>query len=967
MRRQLIPLLVLVVVGAGLALAQETTTGTITGRVLDQSDAVVPGATITITSEQGTKTVVSDQRGRFMVPYLTPGPYSVRVEIQGFAPMVQDNVDVRLGQRTELVFTLQVGTIQETVTVTEASPTVDLTRSSAGGTLDSDVLQKIPVGRALSDTLYVVPGVSSSGGVGRENPSVGGASGLENQYVVDGVNVTDSGYGALGSYSIRYGSLGSGVTYDFIDEVQVKTAGYEAEFGQSSGGVINVITKSGTNDYRGSVFAYVAPDALQGDFPQVDWINGYGNTTATQESDVGISVGGPILKDRAFFFGVVNPQWKRRTYIAPAGFPLASEGEVDRNRSSFSYAAKGTFQVATNHRIDTSFFGDPSNADNGPQRHQDMLSSDTGYYSALEYGGHNQSVRYSGIMSDSWLIEASFSRSTNRFEEIPSLDEWNFTDRTVTPSRRYGGKGFYEKGQDGENLQFVAKSTHILSNQEIRYGFNFEDIAYTRAIQRTGPTFVLQNGQRTATGASVIIMPDPAFGRIYRVSRANLTNEQDTEQQYMSFFVQDQLKIGTRVNISAGLRYEQQELVGTLTDFKWDNNWAPRLGVTVDPFGEGRSKIFANFGRFYAKIPNDLAARAMGSDASTALADYFDEGLTQPIPDGVYAGNTTRHLVIGGVHAANFDPEAKSTYIQEILAGFEYEVMPEVNLGIRYIYRDLPRVLEDCGNAAMVQFITNPDVWDTVEFIITNPRDGYPPLSGTPAKFEDPIHHYHAVEVQLDKRISNNWGVFASYRWSRLRGNFEGFYRNDNGQSDPALTSLFDQPTNDPTYTEIGGKLYGFRGDIRYLGSLGAGPLPNDRPHQMKLFGTYIFDNGLTLGAGFLGGSGRPLTPLAAHPIYTNGGEMPEGPRGSGFETVDGVRKRTQFEVSVDVHLDYTFQFGGQRLSLIGDFFNLFDTTRTLRYYDRTELSAGVLNPDFGKAWEFQDPRVVRVGIRFDF
>ena len=121
------------------------------------------------------------------------------------------------------------------------------------------MLQRIPVGRRFSDTLYIAPGVSSGGQVGEANPSMSGGSGLENQYVVDGVNITNAGYGALGSYSIVFGSLGNGVPFDFIKETQVKTGGYEAEFGQSTGGVVNVVTKSGTNTLRGSAFGYFRP------------------------------------------------------------------------------------------------------------------------------------------------------------------------------------------------------------------------------------------------------------------------------------------------------------------------------------------------------------------------------------------------------------------------------------------------------------------------------------------------------------------------------------------------------------------------------------------------------------------------------------------------------------------------------------------------------------------------------------
>src|SRR4029077_8475023 len=154
--------------------------------------------------------------------------------------------------------------------------------------------------------------------------------------------------------------------------------------------------------------------------------------------------------------------------------------------------------------------------------------------------------------------------------------------------------------------------------------------------------------------------------------------------------------------------------------------------------------------------------------------------------------------------------------------------------------------------------------------------------------------------------------LLASYRWSRLRGNFEGFYRDDNGQSDPGITSLYDFPTNDPSYTAIGVPEFGYRGDIRFLGDPN-GILPLDRPHQGKVFGNYLFPFGLNLGVGMNVSSGAPLTPIAASPNYTNGGEIPEGPRGSGIQTIDGFKTRTPVQSLLDLQASYTLKLGGNR------------------------------------------------------
>jgi len=505
----------------------------------------------------------------------------------------------------------------------------------------------------------------------------------------------------------------------------------------------------------------------------------------------------------------------------------------------------------------------------------------------------------------------------------------------------------------------------------------YEDIKYDNVINRTGPTFTLPNGETTATGATITILPDPTFGRIYRVVRANTARVRETQQQYTSFFLQDTWRIGNRLTIRPGVRYEQQRLVGNLADFKWDGNWAPRIGGTFDLFGNGRSKLFANWGMFFAKIPNDLAARALSADAGVTRADYFDAQLTNPVPEGVLAADATTHFLQAGLHPSDFDPDSRSTYLNEFLLGFEYEAFQNTNVGVRWTRRRFGRVLEDVGTVPVAGFFFEGG-GDSVEYFITNPGPDTPvtpvaELAGHNISFEEAIHDYDAVEFTLDKRFSNNWGIQSSYRWSRLHGTFEGFFRNDNGQSGPGITSLYDFPTNDPSYTAIGVPLFGFGGDIRYQGSLGAGPLPTDRPHQVKVFGNYPFDWGLNVGLGLTASSGKPLTAMYANPYYDNAGEIPAGPRGSGVQTIDGFKERTPFTTTVSLQGSYGINLGeSRRLVLLANVFNLFNQRKPLDYDSDIEQSFGVLNPDYGTPVivgipQFETPRQVQFGARFEF
>ena len=957
-------------------LAQETT-GRIEGRVVDAQSLPVPAVTITATGPQGETRVLTDSDGHFTLPLLTPGVYQVRAELPNFKIIQKNDIGVSLGQTVDIALQLEVGEISETVIVAGVASTLDPRNTTTGGSVDSDFARTVPIGRRISDVSYMLPGVGSSGSAGRQNPSIGGASGLDNQYVVDGVNITNQGYGALGSYSIVFGSLGNAIPFDFFKDVQVKTGGYEAEFGQAAGGVVNVITKSGTNTFRGSVFGYSRPQSLEGTFKQYQSVNGTVQALSSQLHDAGVEGGGPAIRNRLFFFGAVDSQWETQTLQAPQGAALFNEDGYDRQRRNMSYSVKGTAQLSSAHRINASFFGDPSHGEMGPQRTSSLLLSTTSAFSEIDYGGHNQTVRYDGILGTRWLLEGAYARALNTLSELPSVDEWRVTDQTVSPQRLSGGVGGYEAGNRSVNNQWSIKSTHIVADHQIKYGLAYDDVAYTNRNQRTGPTFVAPDGRTTATGAQISILPDPAFGRIYRVTRANFNSGRDTAQRYWNLFVQDSWKVSNRLTVNPGIRYEQETLDGLqVKGFALKNNWAPRIGAAYDATGDGKTKIYGTWGRFYSRIPNDVAARHLSADDSTSRADYFDAALTSPIPAGVLAGGVTNHFLLQNPTAGLVDPDAKMSFTNELSLGVEREVTTGTSLGIRYVHRNIGRILEDIGDTPMVYFETHPGV--TVTTTLTNPSSSSPirqDAQNLGASFDDPLHTYHAVEISLNRRFARNWSAMTSYRWSRLRGNYEGFYRDDNGQSDPAWTSLYDFPTNDPSYATVGGAVYGYQGDIRFLGAEGI--LPLDRPHQFKAFGNHSWDNGLSVGLGLNLSSGKPLTPLAANPNYTNGGEIPIAPRASGIQTIDGFRTRTPFESQVDLQASYNLKVGGTRnLTLIADVFNVLNQRRTLDYDTWRELAFRVPNPDFGAPVSrvstnalprFQTPLQVRIGARLSF
>src|SRR5262245_59021718 len=545
------------------AFGQDVTTGTIAGRVADPAGKGIPGAVIIATSQFGPRTGVTDNQGEFLLPYVKPGTYSVRVEApMGFNSAVQNDVIVSLNQRTTLAFTLEPGKT-ETMTVTAQSPLVDPTSTSSGTNLKyEDFANAVPLGRAFTETYAVASGVVSGVGTGQGNYSINGASGLENSYLIDGVNITNTGFGSIGAFG---GALGTGVTSEFLDEVQVKTAGFEAEYGQALGGISNTIVKSGTNDFQGSVAWYASPEGLRGSPTLVGLDRGNVNTVERGVNDLAFSVGGPIRKDRLFYFVAYNPvvtlESRQATSNPNPAFAAASAGAqdyngapvfdeaanpnafgvtslafpsstgtLDRKRTVNNYAVKISWHPTTNQLLELTAFGDRARGESGPQRAEAPLFSDFatgGGESELKYGSDNQALKWNAVASPGFFVEGMVAHHLGRTRENPTIDATNYSDvrnvqefirgatqyqdpvsgdlvpfeqAPVLPFR--GGVGGISD-QDDETTTWQVKFTSVLGKHEIKYGLEYNDISYRARTVYTGPSFGVRVGLTNPAGEPI--------------------------------------------------------------------------------------------------------------------------------------------------------------------------------------------------------------------------------------------------------------------------------------------------------------------------------------------------------------------------------------------------------------------------------------------------------------------------------
>ncbi|MBP6875536.1 MAG: TonB-dependent receptor [Candidatus Eisenbacteria bacterium] len=937
------------------AWAQEATTGSIVGAVVDPEGLPLPGATVTLTSEQGARTEKTDAQGEFRFLYLVPGLYDLTASLPGYITAESQDIEVRLLARISIEAMLTPGA-SETIEVVGAAPILDLSSSTTGASVSSALMSRVPIDRTFAGALAMAPAVVD-GGIDRSNPSIAGSSGLENTYMVNGMSIGNTGYGSAGSYSIVYGSLGTGVNYDYLEEVQVKTGGFEPEYGEALGGFVNMVTKSGTNEFQGSVFTYQQYKELEPERQTLeDWLvssqpDGYSSY------DIGFEAGGPIVKDKAFWFAAFDPTFttvSRRT----ANLVAQAEGfdhTLERKRTIYNYAANLKWNVNPKHTLSLSAFGDPSIGENGPHRAEAVAVADPRTkYSELSFGGHNVVGHWNGQISPSWFFEGTVAYHQDTFEEDPALDEPQGLDYRGDVPKRYGGVGFFEDNTS-TNAQYQLKFSNFLEaagEHHIRYGVNYQDIGYDATTNYTGRPGVpidLGDGQTvtSSSGYVWIINPGSSVLEAWGLRSGDLAAE--TEAHYTAAFLSDTWSPSAHLSIMAGLRYEQEKLMGNASSFTWKNNWSPRLHLTVDPLKDNRTKLFAAYGRYFGKVPNDLAVRAMSREISyvvlydLALLDNYDPESGEA-PDLRPEAQVEDGVSVFGSEPTRIDPDSKLSYVDEIVVGAEREVIPFVSVGLSYMHRELGRTLEDV-QLQPYSAILNGET-DFGEYVITNPG---------PLLFPQPQRDYDAVTLKVEKRFHDDWQLLASYTWSRLWGNYEGYFRRDNGQSDPFITSAFDFP-------------YGLDPEVWGHNSEN-GHLPNHRPHVFGTYGSHRLPNGLDIGLSVKIQSGTPVTKLGYNSVYQMESEILLEPRGE-----SGTTPTT---TDVGLHLEYPIRLPGNAFGLgieaveVGfDVFNLLNQQKKVSVDDLFEVGGSVqgepydaapcpecANPDFGKAWAFQAPR----------
>lgn len=936
---------------AAAEFASSQTTGSIEGRVLDADGRPLPGVTVMARSPnlQGVRAVSTDGDGRYLFPGLPPGDYSLRADVGGAHPV--DLGGLRVAIDRGLTVDLRVSpTFRESIEVSGVPPLLDVTSAAISTILEPELIRELPTARTFLSLAYLAPGVVDSALTG--NPSINGASLAENRYLVEGLDVTDP----------RNGTLESTLPVDFLQQVEIKTGGFAPEYGSATGGILNVVTKSGSNELHGTVYGYYTDDGLKSDPPEsVRNVS----LVSTREYEAGATLGGRIVRDRLWYFLGIDPTFRDQEWMTQQAFRVTNESDTTY------YTVKLTGQLHPSHQLVASAFGDPTEGTGHSLGAAGILRNDS------QRNMNHLVLAYHGIPSSRLWLEAraGWYRESDVVEPATDAEYYlDFSGRGFAAAQNCGdpslvadfaefapgclGGTWKQSKDDGKREEARAAATVQAKtgrlDHEIKAGGNWRrsrfdvDGHWPGAVE--GP-FRDRHGNvlnpRGVSGHIWLLYPDMA-----ELIDFDLDTRSRSEE--IGFFVQDRVRVGERITLDLGVRADRFESTGprTATDpnfrlkFGFQDTIAPRLGIAWDPLGKGRSRVFTHYGRSYESVPLALNSFAFSYDDSW---DYFfqypaDGSLPSVVNLGELIPCTETRTRACGSKPIGGSPEhvvsgLKAMYNDSYSLGFEYQIGSDASVGLTGVYSELGNAIDNVCIGGC--FITNPGGTIRVH-----------PITGetleTPITFDEPVRKYRALQLAFQKRLRHNWQLSGNYVYSSLEGNYGGVIHESVRFLWPNLTEAFDSPQPN-TF----------------------GSLPNERPHQAKLYGSYEWSFGLTsaLVAQFF--SGTPVSKID----------------GAGrFLTSRGSEGRTPDIYKIDLHLAYSIPIGTVfSLSLFGDAFNLTDAQRAIAVdqtwtRDRggetvdpdacggpgtgpgTACPRG--NPNWGGPLTFQDPRTVRLGAR---
>lgn len=983
----------------GTAFAQGSS-GLLDGHIVDAAGSGVAGVAVTVsdTSTGLTRTATTNSSGKFKMQ-LPPGVYELKSTKSGFSSVTIEKVMVNLGAASQVTIPVTASTIEEITTYGTATSLMPAATGETGLNISLEELSKLPVARNIESVALLAPGtVAGDNAFGDDKTlvSFGGASVAENVYLIDGLNVTN----------FRNGLGGSSVPFEFYDQFQIKTGGYGAEFGRSTGGVINAVTKRGSNEWEYGLVMFsdlalwqgTSPNTIRSDGVLYDLNKENEQTSLTTD----IYVSGPIIKDRLFFYALYEPKETKAIFNSLGNSSQQNKQKIDDD----FWGGNLTWNITDNHALSYTAFSDEREI----KTTQYEFDTDTTVRGAVvgegtEFrGGDNQIVRYDGNFGENFVLSAMWGTNEYNLTDQSSNDLTcpliiDVSDSSTNTTPGCWITSTVQTGGD-EREAYRIDVEYFIGDHTIRAGFDREENASIDATVYPGFDYnpsttggIYYRYETWDVGTELpneYVMADinGDGSPVDTIRTRYIRNGGSFDTVSQAWYLEDRWQINDQFTLSAGIRNEKFENNNAegATFIAIDDQWAPRIAVEWNLGGRGDQALTLNWGRYHLPIAANTNVRLSGAELD--FSDYYvDDGLrdSSVAPQSIDGEGVPTTTKLGGTRltsdgtvpdtSAIIDQNLDPMFQDEWILQYEREVNENWTAGIRYIYRELSSTIDDIlvdqGLEAMEargEFDGPIGASNDCHYVLTNPGNDMrtncewyvvagDPTSGTELRqtsisavdlqFPEAKRTYEAFELTLAGDVGD-WSINGSYTLSKNEGNTEGYVKSDNGQDDAGITQDFDIP-------QLMDGAFGY--------------LPNDRRHKVKLWASYQVSDRLTVGGNLFMQSGRPINAFGeSHPdgtpsygdtfylLNSDTGEFTFVPR--------GTAGRTPWITQIDLSAIYSFNWGDRAdIELRAEVFNLLNADATREVYEFAEITA----EQFRLPTSFQRPRYIRIGAALRF
>jgi hypothetical protein len=871
--------------------------GAIQGNVTDKTGAQLPGVTITLTGTSligGARTFLTDSKGFYRFPSIPPGPYTVSAELAGFVKLVQEKIQLHAGVTLTVDFVLEESKIENEVLVTAVSPTIDLTSSTAAPVVMTDEL------------LLATPAINS--------PDSGAKSFYDVLNLAPGVDYYQaygSGYGSTNAYQMD-GINNSGIVepdYNIISEASVQSFGLPAEYGEFSGVVFNAITKSGSNKFSGlGEFRYNGKSWNSQNITGVSTEKLYDpsmkdtNQLTDQHLDIGLQLGGPILKDKLWFFIAGEYYASRKN---PPGTTVRPKWYSPK------LFAKLSFQVNPSNRVNLGYNYDNEKADQivaGPQFTPEASLDNN-------YPGHVVNLNWTSIFSANTFLDFKLGYNHKNRNQLPTAG--------MDISAHYDlATGMFSENfpsiYQGQNryLDLNAHLSHYVpeflkGSHELKLGIEYRYAKEAQGGGYPGPdhTWYLDLG-----------------GQPYLAYQYENNYFLDKYFTILAGFAEDSWRVTKSLILNFGARLNSYRYrlpsPGPGVIFN-TTALAPRLGLTYSLPGK-KTVLKFHYGHYYDSFDSGFF--------------YYADTRRPALINKLWDGSQYVEYYRAAGTSYSVDPNIKMPFMREYMAAVEHEIFKDASLSLTFFYRKLARAIGPINTLGQYEKVTivnpGPDgiegtgddstigVWNQTNpgenaYLITNPRKGQ-----SPAMIEEPEHHASGFQVVFNKRFTHRWQAMVSYAYSVAKGNMQRPPVADMG-TDPNLFINESGP------------------NARYSG----------QPHFFKVLGNVLLPLDINLGIYFYYISSHTYRPYFGTVLD------------QGYETIYAEpwgKYHVDPQRNVNLNLAKTFKLSNITLTLLGDVYNLLNSHDVRWDYD---VFNGY-GPYFGKIYAIQQPRTFRVGFR---